>query len=291
MKYKITHTTKYTYDAPVPVCHNVVYLTPRNTETQSCSRHRLTVNPSPTTHSKRNDYFGNAVSAFSIATSHKLLQITASSSVMVEPRELPAEVNTTAWEIIRDSLAPDHSAQGLATYQFAFPSHHVPLHCELADYARESFTSGRPILEAVRSLNERLHADIKYDPKATTVSTPIFEVFEHRRGVCQDQAHLMLGCLRALGLAARYISGYVRTLPSEDKPRLIGGDASHAWIAVFCGEDGWIDVDPTNASFPQVEHITVAWGRDFSDVCPVAGMFIGGGNHQLDVSVDVAVVD
>ena len=154
MKYKITHTTKYNYDAPVPVCHNVVYLTPRNTEVQTCSRHRLTVNPSPTTNSKRIDYFGNAVSTFSIATSHKLLQITASSSVTVEPRELPAEGNTQSWEVVRDALVTDHSAEGLATYQFAFPSPHVPLHPELGDYARESFTPGCPILEAVRSLND-----------------------------------------------------------------------------------------------------------------------------------------
>lgn len=288
MKYRITHTTKYNYDAPVPVCHNVVYLTPRNTESQSCARHRLTVNPVPTTHSKRTDYFGNAVSAFSIATSHRLLQITASSSVTVQPRELPDECSTPAWEVVRDSLGSDRNVEGLATYQFAFPSPHVPLHPELADYSRESFTPGRPILEALRSLNKRLNADVKYDPKATTVSTPIMEVFKHRRGVCQDMAHLMLGGLRTLGLAARYVSGYVRTQPANGKPRLVGGDASHAWLSVYCGDAGWIDVDPTNASFPQIEHITVAWGRDFSDVCPVAGMFIGGGDHQLVVSVDVA---
>lgn len=291
MRYKITHTTKYDYDAPVPVCHNVVYLTPRSTAVQSCARHRLTVNPSPTTNSKRTDYFGNAVSAFSIATSHKLLQITASSTVTVQPRDLPAESSTSAWEMVRDSLGIDRSAEGLANYQFAFPSPHVPIHGELAEYARESFTPGRPILESLRSLNERLHADVKYDPKATTISTPILEVYEHRRGVCQDMAHMMLGSLRALGLAARYVSGYVRTQPANGKPRLVGGDASHAWLSVYCGDTGWIDVDPTNASFPQTEHITVAWGRDFSDVCPVAGMFIGGGEHKLDVSVDVATVE
>ncbi len=291
MKYKITHTTKYNYDAPVPVCHNVVYLTPRNTNVQNCSRHRLTVHPNPATQSKRTDYFGNLVSAFSVASTHKLLQITATSSVAVESRDLPEESRTAAWEVVRDSLACDHSREGFATYQFAFSSPHVPIHTELTDYARESFTPGRPVLEALRALNERLHADVKYDPKATTVSTPIIEVFQLRRGVCQDMAHLMLGCLRGLGLAARYISGYVRTYPAGDKPRLVGGDASHAWISVFCGNAGWIDVDPTNASFPQTDHITVAWGRDFSDVCPVAGMFVGGGNHQLEVSVDVAAIE
>lgn len=161
----------------------------------------------------------------------------------------------------------------------------------MADYARESFTPGRPLLEAVRELNSRLHHDIKYDPKATTVSTPISEVFQLRRGVCQDQAHLMLGCLRALGLAASYVSGYVRTQPAAGKERLVGADASHAWVKVACGDGGWIDFDPTNNSLPEQEHITVAWGRDFSDVCPVTGMFIGGGNHKLDVAVDVIPVE
>lgn len=291
MKYKVTHTTKYHYDAPVPVCHNIVYLTPRNTRIQTCARHRLTVNPTPGTSSKRTDYFGNTVSAFSVANSHRLLQITASSTVSVDARELPNAADTQPWEQVRDQLAIDRSAEALATYQFAFPSPHVPAFAELSDYTRQSFTDGRPILAAVHDLNSRLHADIKYDPKATTVSTPISEVFEKRRGVCQDMAHLMLGCLRTLGLAARYVSGYLRTHPPAGEPRMVGADASHAWVAVYCGEAGWIDVDPTNNSFPQAEHITVAWGRDFSDVCPVAGMFIGGGNHKLSVAVDVAPIE
>jgi transglutaminase-like putative cysteine protease len=291
VKYKVTHTTKYDYDTPVPVCHNIVYLTPRNTELQSCSRHRLTVNPTPATNSKRTDYFGNAVTTFSVANSHRLLQITATSTVVVTPRDLPVADSTMAWEQVRDHLAMDRSAEGLAAYQFAFASPYVPFHPELGEYARRSFVPGRPILAAIRELNTRLHTDVKYDPKATTVSTPIMEVFEHRRGVCQDLAHLMLGCLRTLGLAARYVSGYLRTQPPAGKPRLVGADASHAWISVYGGKAGWIDVDPTNDSFPQSEHITIAWGRDFSDVCPVAGMFIGGGSHKLSVAVDVAPVE
>lgn len=291
MKYKVTHTTKYHYDTPVAVCQNIVYLTPRTTEFQTCLRHRLTVNPTPATIAKRTDYFGNAVTTFSVANSHRLLQITATSTVFAVARDLPVADRTVTWERVRDQLAVDRSAVGLAAYQFAFESPYVPFHPELGEYARQSFVPGRPILAAVRDLNMRLHTDVKYDPKATTVNTPIMEVFEHRRGVCQDLAHLMLGCLRTHGLAARYVSGYLRTQAPPGKPRLVGADASHAWVSVYCGEDGWIDVDPTNDSFPQSEHITVAWGRDFSDVCPVAGMFIGGGRHKLSVAVDVAPLE
>ena len=290
MKYKVTHTTKYNYNAPVPVCHNVVYLTPRDAEWQSCSRHRLTINPTPTVNSKRTDYFGNTVTMFSVANSHRLLQITATSTVVVAPRDLPNDDSTMTWEQVRDRLAIDRSAEGLAAYQFAFESPYVPFHPELADYARQSFSPGRPILAAISELNTRLRTDVKYDPMATTVSTPIIEVFEHRKGVCQDLAHLMLGCLRTLGLAARYVSGYLRTHAPAGKPRLVGADASHAWVSVYCREAGWIDVDPTNDSFPQTEHITLAWGRDFSDVCPVAGMFTGGRSHKLSVAVDVTPV-
>lgn len=290
MKYKVTHTTKYDYDAPVPVCHNIVYLAPRTTEFQTCSRHRLTVNPSPATSARRIDYFGNTASTFSVTSNHRELKITATSTVAVAARELPDAADTVAWELIRDGLAADRSAESLAVYQFAFPSPCVSFHPDLADYARQSFAPGRPALEAVRDLNARLHGDVKYDPKATTVSTPIIEVFRNRRGVCQDLAHLMLGCLRPLGLGARYVSGYLRTHLPAGKPRLVGADASHAWVSVYCGEAGWIDVDPTNDSFAQTEHITVAWGRDFRDVCPVAGTFIGGGRHKLSVAVEVAPV-
>lgn len=291
MKYKVTHTTKYVYDAPVPVCHNIVYLSPRTTPLQICSRNRLTVSPTPATNTRRVDYFGNNVAAFSVANSHRVLQIAATSTVVVHGRTIPEPAQTVAWEQVRDSLRLDHSSKGLSRYQFAFASPHVPVHAELTSYAQQSFTPGRPILEAAQELNNRLYTDVKYDPRATTVSTPILEAFQNRRGVCQDLAHVMLGCLRPLGIAARYVSGYLRTLPPEGKPRLVGADASHAWVSVYCGDAGWIDLDPTNNSFPQTEHITVAWGRDFGDVCPVAGMFIGGGKHKLEVAVVVTPVE
>ncbi len=291
MKFKISHTTKYEYSDTVPFCQNVVYLQPRDTSHQRCSRFRLTVHPQPATNQRRADYFGNTATFFSIDKGHRLLNITATSSVDLDPHQLPDMTDTATWESVRDALHLDRTAEGLARYQFAFRSPHVPFHAELADYARQSFTSDRPILEALADLNHRMHGQFTYDPRATNISTPIMEVFETRRGVCQDLAHLMLGCLRPLGLPARYVSGYLRTHPPEGQPRLMGADASHAWVSVFCGEHGWIDVDPTNDVFPSLEHITVAWGRDYSDVCPVAGMFIGGGNHTLSVAVDVAPVD
>jgi transglutaminase-like putative cysteine protease len=160
---------------------------------------------------------------------------------------------------------------------------------ELGDYGRQSFTPDRPIVEALRDLTHRIHSDFSYDPAATTVKTPIAEAFKQRRGVCQDLAHVMLGCLRPLGIAARYVSGYLRTHKREGQPKLVGADASHAWVSVYCGESGWIDADPTNDLLPSMEHITVAWGRDFGDVCPVAGMFVGGGSHRLTVAVNVDV--
>lgn len=290
MKYRITHSTKYAYADTVPFCQNVVYLTPRAHAHQSCSRHRLTIHPHPATSHRRPDYFGNSATLFSIDKGHRTLQITATSSVELQAPALPVPSTTATWESVRDQLPSHVTAAGLANYQFAFRSPHVPFHASLKEYALESFGSGRPILQALEDLNGRIHSDFEYDPKATTVSTPILDVFETRRGVCQDLAHLMLGCLRPLGLAARYVSGYLRTQSAKEKERLTGSDASHAWLSVYCGADGWIDVDPTNNVFPSTEHLTVAWGRDYSDVCPVAGMFIGDGRHRLSVAVDVVAI-
>jgi transglutaminase-like putative cysteine protease len=175
-------------------------------------------------------------------------------------------------------------------YQFTFDSPLVKASADLAAYAAESFTPRRPIVAAVLDLSRRIHADFLFDPTATTVSTPLPEVLALRRGVCQDFAHLATGCLRSLGLAARYVSGYLLTLPPPGKPRLTGSDASHAWVAIHTGNGGWFDFDPTNDLVPSLEHITLSWGRDYSDVCPIKGVFVGGGQHGLSVHVDVAPV-
>lgn len=287
MQYRISHTTKYEYAESVPFCQNVVYLTPRSTSTQSVTRHRLTLSPKPATSHRRLDYFGNTAHILSVDTSHRLLQITASSTVQLQSRPPIASAVGPAWETVTKQLINDRSPDGLDNYQYTFCSPHVP-YCEpLKSYASSSFTAGRPLGEAVAELNQRIYSDFQYDPAATTVSTPISEVFEQRRGVCQDLAHVMLGCLRSIGVAARYVSGYLRTIPAAGQPRLTGSDASHAWVSVFCGPAGWVDVDPTNNVFTRDDHITVAWGRDYSDVCPVAGMFVGGGTQLLSVAVDV----
>ncbi len=290
IKYKVSHSTTYEYDAPVAVCQNVVFLTPRSTPYQSCTYHRLLVRPAPPSPHRRTDYFGNTASLFSLSTGHRKLQITANSTVELVERPAFQDASTLPWEQVRDVLATDRTEQGLDDYQFCFASPRVPLLADLADYGKQSFTPGRPIAEAYRELTNRIFADFTYDPTATTVNTPIAEAFGKKHGVCQDLAHVMIGCLRPLGLAARYVSGYLRTHQPEGQPRLVGADASHAWASLYCGDIGWLDADPTNDVLPSTEHITVAWGRDFGDVCPVAGMFVGGGSHRLNVSVDVAPI-
>lgn len=288
IKYKVSHTTTYEYDAPVAVCQNVVYLTPRSTPFQNCTFHRLKVRPTPVSPHRRTDYFGNTASLFSLSTGHRRLQIAAHSTIELLERSFPLDPTKLPWEKIRDGLPLNRSEDGLADYQFCFASPRVPLLADLADYGRQSFPPGRPIVEALRDLTHRINTEFTYDPNATTVNTPVAEAFEKRHGVCQDLAHVMIGCLRPLGLACRYVSGYLRTHQPEGQPRLVGADASHAWLSLYCGEAGWVDADPTNDILPSTEHITVAWGRDFSDVCPVSGMFVGGGSHRLSVAVDVA---
>jgi len=291
MKYRISHNTTYQYDETVPVCQNQAHLTPRNDGGQACAYHRLKVRPAPSSTNKRIDYFGNTVSLFSIAHGHKRLSVTATSSVEVSRRTPMESLASPSWEDVRDALPLNLSKQGLETYQFSFASPRVPLGRELAEYASVSFPHNRPILKALKDLNERIHSEFAYDPTATTVSTPVEEVLANRRGVCQDLAHLQIACLRSLGLAARYVSGYLRTVPLDGQPRLVGADASHAWLSVFCGPLDWIDVDPTNNVFAAADHITVAWARDYSDVCPINGMFIGGGHHTMKVAVDVVPMD
>ncbi len=287
MKYHITHKTDYTYSESVAVCHNQVHLTPRDAPRQTCHFHRLRIHPSPSTTGRRTDYFGNPLNFFSIHETHRKLTLHAMSRVSVKRGVRVQPAATAAWEGVVHRLRRDLTAEGLAAYQFVFASPRVPVNPQLAGYASESFPAGRPILQAVMDLTARIYREFKFDATATGVHTPLMEAFEARHGVCQDFAHIQLGCLRSLGLAARYVSGYLLTKPPPGRPRLVGVDASHAWLSVYCGAAGWIDVDPTNNMIPDQDHITLAWGRDYSDVCPIEGVFVGGGNHRLSVSVDV----
>ena len=208
----------------------------------------------------------------------------------VQPRRSAQNESTASWESVAEMFRDPVSPEVVEPYQFVFDSPQVRASRELFDYARESFTKDAPLLAGARDLTRRIYTDFKYDPKATTVATPLEEVWEKRRGVCQDFAHLGIACLRSLGLPARYVSGYLRTRPPEGQPRLVGVDASHAWFSIYCPGTGWVDFDPTNNCQTGEDYITVAYGRDFGDVSPVAGILTGGGKHDVQVSVDVAEV-
>jgi transglutaminase-like putative cysteine protease len=274
------------------VCHNEAYLTPRTFERQVCDYHRLSIVPSPSLTGRRTDYFDNPMVYFSFNNGFETIQIKTVSRVEVFPTPMVEHPEATPpWETIAQSLRTGQGPGALDAAQFAFDSPRITADPEFAQYAQKSFTPGRPIIEAVNALTAQIFKEFTFDPRATTVNTPLEEVMKHKKGVCQDFAHLQIAMLRSLGLAARYVSGYLRTYPPPGKPRLVGADASHAWVSIYCGDIGWIDVDPTNNKQVTDEHITLAWGRDYSDVCPLKGVFVGGGSHALDVSVDVLPLD
>ena len=287
MLYRITHRTLYEYAAPVSVSQHVARLTPRTTAAQSYADFTLHIEPAPTLRRTRTDYFGNELCFFSIQEHHRRLEITTQSEVTVNALAKIDVTASPAWEEVAKLFRDPVSPAVVEPYEFVFDSPQVRAAMGLAEYALESFAAGTPILAGAQDLTRRIYQDFKYDPKATTVATPLEEVWEKRRGVCQDFAHLGIACLRSLGLPARYVSGYLRTHPPAGQPRLVGADASHAWFSVFCPRAGWVDFDPTNNCLTADEHITVAQGRDFGDVSPVAGIITGGGAHVVRVSVDV----
>jgi transglutaminase-like putative cysteine protease len=290
MTYNIIHRTIYEYAAPVTMSHHVARLEPRATTTQAQENFSLKIFPEPALRKARADFFGNRLCLFSVQEIHRRLEIITSSRVTVDARKSSTPETSPAWEesarLFRDPVSPEV----VEPYQFIFDSPYVRASFDLSDYTRESFGRDTPLLTGARDLTRRIFEDFKFDPKATTIATPLEEVWGKRRGVCQDFAHLGIACLRSLGLPARYVSGYLRTRAPEGKERLAGADASHAWFAVFCPGLGWLDFDPTNNVQPEEEHITVAYGRDFSDVSPVAGILTGGGKHVVKVAVDVEPV-
>jgi transglutaminase-like putative cysteine protease len=290
MNYRITHRTLYEYAAPVTVSQHVTRLEPRDSKTQSSEQFSLTVFPEPALRKTRQDYFGNRLCFFTIQEVHSQLEILAHSRVSLAPRTLPARETTTPWEQVMRLFRDPVSPEVVEPYQFVFDSPQIRASFELADYALASFPRETPLLAGVADLTRRIFTDFKFDPRATTVATPLEDVLRTHRGVCQDFAHLGIACLRSLGLPACYVSGYLRTHPPAGQPRRIGADASHAWFRVFCPGAGWVDFDPTNNVQPGGEHIVVAYGRDFDDVSPVAGILTGGGKHNVKVSVDVEEV-
>lgn len=288
MKYRLIHRTNYTYEGAVTVSHHMARLAPRTLPGQSCPWHELEIKPAPVGRGVHVDSFGNETIYFEIEGKHESLEVISRSLVEVTSMKRAAPELTSPWESVRDACQLEKLTPGSEAGAFRFASPMVPLGPNFYDYAIRDFTPGRPILEAVLALTMRIYKDFKYDPKATEITTPVAEVLQKRAGVCQDFAHLMLACLRSLGLPARYVSGYLETAPPAGKPRLTGADASHAWVSVFCGDSvGWIDTDPTNNLLPGERHITIAWGRDFSDVSPLRGVTLGAGGQKLEVAVDV----
>ena len=288
MKFRISHVTRYRYTDAVSLCHSVLHLKPRRSlNGQRCISTQLRIDPWPAVNREHEDFFGNRVNYFSVQQAHSSLEVTAVSEVEVSLLVTPNLGTTLPWELAVERLHERRDPVMTAARIFTLPSPMVPIDRDATDYAAQSFRPGRPILEAASDLMARIYKEFEYDPHFTTIATPIAEVMEHRRGVCQDFAHVGIAGLRGLGLAARYVSGYLETLPPPGKPKLQGSDASHAWFSVLVPDLGWVDFDPTNDQIPGEQHITTALGRDYQDVTPMRGIFYGGGAHDLTVAVDV----
>jgi transglutaminase-like putative cysteine protease len=292
--YQIFHDTHYHYDSPVSLAQQLAHLWPRACAWQRCTERQLQISPDPTSRRDELDVFGNPLTRLAFERPHDELLVNASLTVEVLARPTLDFNQSPAWEETRNALS--YSSQPLSpelleACRFRFESPYVHLKRNFVEFSESCFPAGQPLLLGVQALMEKIFSEFTFDAEATQVATPLVEVLERRRGVCQDFAHLMLACVRSRGLAARYISGYLLTQPPPGQPRLIGADASHAWVSVFCPVLGWVDFDPTNNVQPALEHITVAWGRDFSDVSPLRGVILGGGSHDPEVRVTVMPLD
>jgi transglutaminase-like putative cysteine protease len=289
--YDISHVSTFDYAQPVSVSHQLLRLQPRETERQHVTRTAIAIEPEPATRERRRDYFQNEVTYITVQEPHARLVVRASSTVEVERVQAPFLDFGPSWEEVARELRAPREAQALAASQFCYRSPFVQMDEGVFRYAITSFTPGARLVPALLELTARIHADFRYEGGVTDVWTPVAEVLRRRRGVCQDFAHLEIACLRSLGLAARYVSGYLLTKPPAGKERLIGADASHAWIAAWVPHIGWVDVDPTNNVLPSDEHISLAWGRDYGDVSPTNGVIVGGGAHTVAVAVEVAQIE
>ena len=287
MRLKVIHKTAYAYADAVSTSHHLAHLAPRGGEGRHMFSHDVLITPPPSVTRERLDFFGNRTLYFSVREPHRSLDVVATSVVEIAPLRPPRLEASPPWNEIRDRLRSDRRRDLLDAFSFTFDSPYARSSAELRAYATPSFPEGRPLLTGVRDLTHRIYEDFEYDPTSTDVTTGVDVVMRQRRGVCQDFAHLEIGCLRSLGLPVRYVSGYLVTHPPPGRPRLVGADASHAWISVFAPDIGWTDFDPTNDLLPSDEHVTVAHGRDFSDVTPLKGVILGGGRHEVRVSVDV----
>lgn len=285
-RYAVRHETVYNYGRPVNIGLHLLWLSPLNTFGQSALSQTLTINPDPARTRAFKDHFSNVVHHVAVEMSHRQFSVTLDAQVEVDRGGVHDD--GPPWEQIRDRMRDDGFPSPPDVAEFVYPSPLAPIEDGATQFAASSFTAARPIVSAVRDLISRIHAQFVYTPNLTDISTKVAEVIAMKRGVCQDFAHLMIAGLRGRGLPARYVSGYIRTLPSKAGAFHRGSDASHAWVSVWCGDSlGWIEFDPTNDRIVENEHIVVAYGRDYSDVTPLRGVILGGGRHTLSVGVDV----
>jgi len=291
MQYQIIHTTEYDYHQSVSLCHNIARLIPRDTGMQHCKKTVIKITPQPSVMNEYEDFFGNKVVYFAIQQEHAHLKVTVHSTVE-KKLDINPKLNLyphTSWEETKlELLKPNEDNFDARQY---IPATDITTAIpEITAYALQSFTPGSVFYEAVQDLMHRIYKDFKFTSGLTTISTPLADVMKHRKGVCQDFAHLAIACIRSLGLPARYVSGYLETLAPEGKEKLTGVDASHAWFAVYLPNHGWLDFDPTNNMVPSDQHITIGWGRDYTDIAPLKGVILSSGQHKLKVAVDVRKV-
>jgi transglutaminase-like putative cysteine protease len=288
MKYTIQHKTAYAYLEPVSLCHNIARLVPRNTAEQTCTNTSIHISPKPDRINEYEDFFGNKVIYFSIEKEHRELTVQVTSEV---ERNVSARKDGPLYKNISWDEADMAMGSGrndiLEIRQYIFETPMTAWDEQILQYARDSFIPDRPVFEATLDLTRRIFSDFEYKPGHTTVATPLAVLIKERKGVCQDFAHLAIACLRSIGMAARYVSGYIETLSPDGAEKLIGVDASHAWFSVYIPEMGWTDFDPTNNCLVSDQHITIGWGRDYADIAPLEGIILSSGSHELTVSVDV----
>lgn len=290
MIYEVSHRTSYRYESTVTQSQHLIHLAPRASARQIVQRHMLLIEPTPTWRNDFTDYFGNPTSVLGIDNEHNELVLHARSTIEVVPRDAIDVDHGIGWDEAGSRIAAANQEIDLDIAQYALPSPATPTSDEVLAYAAPSFAPRRPVLAVAWDLTRRVFEDFTFDSQATDVSTPVVEVLRKRRGVCQDFAHLALACLRAYRIPARYVSGYILTRPPPGMAKLQGADASHAWISVWAPETGWVDFDPTNRLIPSDEHITYAYGREYADISPISGVLLGGGQHDVEVAVDVVPV-
>ncbi len=290
-KYSINHTTRYTYFSPVGISTHLAHLRPLDTELQSCDHFSLEISPTPEDIKQAKDYFGNTVHHFSVHELHEKLTVSATSGVTITVLQIPKEVNKLSCAEVRAVVKRLPAIKGRLIEEYTYASSLIPFLDEAYVFAEKILADERPFFSAAFELCQYIFKKFEFDPMATNVSTPLLQLFQERKGVCQDFAHVMIACLRAHRLPASYVSGYLLTNPPPGKPRLIGADASHAWVSIYLPEVGWIDMDPTNNKVVSHEHITVARGRDFADVSPLKGSVVIGGHHKLSIEVTVTPIE